>query len=290
MLIELILLFLYRGYLIWGSITVFTGFVCFFLLVDGPDSWILNLTEEEKAIMVERTKDNGVVRKHAVNYQQYVEALKEPRLYLMFVAVVCHFLQNGGMVNYSTILVSTFGFSSFQSILLQIPSGALTITFIVIAVYIQRRTKQLFYSAMFCYAISALGCLLLAVLPQSKIKLLGIYVSWGHTGGNVLILAMISMTVTGYSKKIFYNSINMLASTIGNFCGPLMLVEHNKPAYKPTMWSWFGANVLVIFCLLTIRFILARANKKCEADRSPEPTDVYLNLTDKQDKNFVYHL
>jgi hypothetical protein len=197
------------------------------------------------------------------------EALGEPRLWLMFIAIICHFLQNEGLVNYSTVLVSALGFSSLQAILLQTPSGALTILFITLAVILHRKSKQVLFTAALCYILSAIGCLLSAVLLQNEVKLLSYYLSWAQTGGNVLIIAMISMMVSGYSKEIFYNGVSMLASTIGNFCGPLLLVESTKSAYTPTMWAWLQ------IILLCIRFSLARINKKHQEGRSTEPTDVY---------------
>lgn len=105
-----------------------------------------------------------------------------------------------------------------------------------------------------------------------------------------MLLSIIGSTVNGYSKKIFYSGANMIAYTIGNFCGPLMLVEHTGPEYRPTMWGLFGSNIFDILCLLLIRYLLVRTNKKRESLRSNEPTDVTLNLTDKEDKNYVYSL
>jgi hypothetical protein len=246
------------------------------------------LTEEEKEIVEQRTRDNAVVRKHKVNVGHYWEALAEPRLWLLCIVSCSHNLQNGGLVAYSTVLVSGLGFNSLQSIWLQIPSGALTVIFIGIAIVIHRKTHQTIYTAIFLYVISGVGCLLLAVLPNTSIKLLGLYLTWAQTGAYIMIISIIGSTVSGYSKKIFYNGANMIAYTIGNFCGPLMLVSSTSPAYTPTMWGYFAANILNIICLLILRIILVRANKKREAERTPEVTDVYLNLTDKEDKNYVY--
>ncbi|RCH84244.1 hypothetical protein CU098_008285, partial [Rhizopus stolonifer] len=278
------------GYIIWGTITVAVGITCFFALIDSPNSWVLQLTEEEKEIVELRTRDNAVVRKQTVRVAQYWEALREPRLWLLCIASLAHNLQNGGLVTYSTVLVSGLGFNSTQSILLQIPSGAFTVLYCGFAVYLNRRTKQIVYTAVVCYSISALGCLLLAVLPNTGVKLLGYYLSWAQTGSYVMLITVIGSTVSGYSKKIFYNGANMLAYTVGNFCGPLMLVESTKPAYVPTMWGFFACNLLNICCFLTVRFILARINKKRLPERSSEPTDVYLNLTDKEDRNYNYQL
>jgi hypothetical protein len=172
----------YRGYVIWGVITVITGIISVIFLIDSPESWFLQLTEEEQEIVKLRTQDNAVVRKQKVKVSQYWEALKEPRLWLLFITSLSHNLQNGGLVTYSTVLVQGLGFDPIESILLQIPSGAFTVIYIAIAVYINRRSKQIIYTAIICYSVSALGCLLLAVLPNTGIKLLGYYFTWAQTG------------------------------------------------------------------------------------------------------------
>ncbi|KAI9478365.1 MAG: major facilitator superfamily domain-containing protein [Benjaminiella poitrasii] len=278
------------GYIIWGIITTITGFVCVIFLIDSPQSWFLQLTEEEKVIFEERIRDNAVVRKQSVKVYQYWEALKEPRLWLLFVASCAHNLQNGGLISYGTILVKGIGFDSMDSILLQVPTGFSTIIYIALVIYFHRKTNQMAYIAAICYAVAAVGCLLLAVLPNTAVRLLGLYLAWAQSGSYVMTVFLIGSTVSGYSKKIFYNCANMVAYTIGNFAGPLMLVERTKPTYMPTMWGYFAANVICIICFLTIRLILSRINKKRLPDRSDEPTDVYLNLTDKEDKNYIYNL
>jgi sugar phosphate permease len=85
--------------LIWGSITAFFGIMVFIFLIDNPNSWFLQLTEEEKEIVEERTRDNAVVRKLTVKVSQYWEALKEPRLWILFVTSLTHNLQNGGLIS-----------------------------------------------------------------------------------------------------------------------------------------------------------------------------------------------
>ncbi|KAI8095314.1 major facilitator superfamily domain-containing protein [Thamnidium elegans] len=278
------------GYIIWGIITIVVGIIIFFFLIDSPDSWFLNLTEEEKLIVEARTRDNAVVRKQTIVVSQYWEALKEPRCWILFAAAIVHNLQNGGLLAYSTVLVQGLGFSAIESIILQIPAGALSASYVLISVYVNRKSQQMVYTAVIFYAVSATGCLLLAVLPHDGIKLLGYYLSWAQAGSYVMLISIIGSTVSGYSKKIFYFGVLMLGYTIGNFSGPLILVDSTRPEYLPAIWGLFAGNIFNALCLLTIRIILVKINKKRAPDRELEPTDVYLNLTDKQDKNYVYSL
>lgn len=257
-------------------------------MIDTPQSRWLSLTEEEKEIVKLRTQDNAVVRKGQVSKEQYFEALKEPRLWLIFISAMVNNFQNGGLIHFSNVLVKSLGFDTLDTILLQIPSGFVSALFVFGGVMLHRKTGQLCFSVMVLSTISGIGCLLLAVLPQNGIKLLAFYLSWPCTGAYTLIVSLISSTVSGYSKKIFYNGILMIAYTLGNFIGPLVILDHEAPAYKSAMWVYFAANVLVCVCFVLIRVWLSRLNVKKAPGRTNEPTDVNLNLTDREDPNYVY--
>jgi hypothetical protein len=257
-------------------------------MIDSPESKWLSLTEEEREIVKERIRDNAVVRKLEVSHHQYFEALKEPRLWLIFVMTMVIHFQNGGLIHFSNVLVQSLGFSTLDTILLQIPGGAVSAMFVFGAVILHRKTGQLVYSAIGLAFISMIGCLLLAVLPQSGVKLLGFYLTWPCTGVYTLMVSLIASTVSGYSKKIFYNGVLMIAYTLGNFIGPLMIVDHEAPAYKSAMWGYFASNLLVIICFVILRMWLSRLNKNKAPGRTSTPTDVNLNLTDREDPNFVY--
>lgn len=100
-----------RGYIVFGILTVLIGILTFFCLVDNTHHKLLRLTEKEYEIVEERTRDNCVVRVREIKAEQRWEALKEPRLYLIFFINLFNCLQNGGLVTFSTILVEGLGFS-----------------------------------------------------------------------------------------------------------------------------------------------------------------------------------
>lgn len=87
------------------------GVCTFFLLIDDPYHPLLRLTEEEKELVEQRAQDNRVVRVREIKKYQIVEALNEPRFYLIFLISAATYLQNGGIIPYSTLLVQDLGFS-----------------------------------------------------------------------------------------------------------------------------------------------------------------------------------
>ncbi|KAI8391208.1 major facilitator superfamily domain-containing protein [Radiomyces spectabilis] len=279
-------------YIILGAITIFFGFIVFFFLADDPNHKLLRLTEVEKEIVKERTQDNAVVRSRKIKTYQMWEALKEPRLWLILLASLCINFQNGALVNFSATLVKGFNFSATESIILQIPSGLAAAFAAIIAVITARKSRQAIYTGIGMGIVSAIGCLLLAVIPQSAgaVKLLGYYLSWAMAGAYTIILTVIANNVSGYTKKIFYNGAYMIFSTFGNFIGPLMMVQTQAPGYVGGMIGYTVANVVVIICLILIRYIMAKENRRRLADPPTEPTDVYLDLTDAEDRNYIYRL
>ncbi|CAO3614717.1 unnamed protein product [Cunninghamella echinulata] len=277
------------NYLIFGILTVFIGIITFFFLIDTPYSKWLKLTEEEKKIVEERIQDNAVVKDKVVKVHQYWEALREPRYYLIVIAAIANNLSNGGLVVFSTPFVASLGFVSLDAILLQIPSATMSVVFIFLAVFLHRKTGKFSVACTVCGLIAMLGCLLLAVLPHTEIKLLGYYLSWAYNGTYVVLLTIIASNVSGYSKKVFYNASVMVAYTIGNFIGPLVMVEHEAPGYISGMIVFVAGNLAIVLCLLLSIFLMYRVNKQRLANGVTK-TDAHLDLTDKEDPNFIYKL
>ncbi|KAI8149506.1 major facilitator superfamily domain-containing protein [Fennellomyces sp. T-0311] len=278
------------NHIVFGSLTVFLGIVTWFCLIDQPDHKLLRLTETEKLIAKDRTRDNAVVKNRVYKYNQIWEALKESRYWLLMIGGLMISLQNGGMLVFSTTFVLGLGFSPMESLLLQIPSGMASALGVFVAVFLAHKTRQLIWSAMFMLSIGIVGLIILCAIPDGAIKLLGYYLSWAGTGSYALLVTLIGNNVKGYTKKIFYNSSIMVAYTVGNFIGPLMMVDHQAPRYLGGVGGFLGGFFVAFCCYFLIRIQGARVNRKRLANKTGEETDVYLDLTDKEDKNFIFRL
>lgn len=157
------------------------------------------------------------------------------------------------------------------------------------AILIAKRFQQNTLTAILMSIISLLGCVLMIVIP-GKPKLIGYYLAWAMTGVSALIQTLVSNNVSGYTKKVFYNGFNMMAVTVGNFIGPLMMTENQAPYYTGAIIGYIVANIVLIVCLLCVYFIMNKENRR-RLNQPPEfETDVYLDLTDKQDRNIIYKL
>ncbi|KAI8150315.1 major facilitator superfamily domain-containing protein [Fennellomyces sp. T-0311] len=279
------------NHIIFGAMTILLGIICVFFLVDNPKSWLLRLTEEEQHIADERTKDNAVVRHKKIKWDQMIESVKEVRYWCICLAVMGLNMQNGALQVFSAQFIRELGdFTPGESILLKVPAGTSSFLGVVFATFVARRTKQICFTGAFMSTISLIGCIILAVVEQGPAKLAGFYIAWWLTGAYSLLITTIGSNVSGYSKKIFYNGSFVVFYTLGNFIGPLMMIENQAPRYTGAMIGFCIGNGVAIVAYLLMRFIMARENKKRLANPPEEATDVTLDLTDKQDRNFIYRL
>lgn len=116
-------------FLVIGLFTAFVG--CIFLWA-MPDNQLNArfLTGKEKVLAIERIRVNqqGVGNKHFKMYQ-LKEALTDPMVWaFVFYALVAD-IPNGGISNFFSQLIVSFGFSSEQSLLLGTPGGAVEVSF-----------------------------------------------------------------------------------------------------------------------------------------------------------------
>jgi ACS family allantoate permease-like MFS transporter len=203
------------GMIIFGCLTTLAGVVFFFFLPDHPYSRWFRLDDAEKEIVEERIRDNAVVSTYKLNMSQIYEALREPRFYCYcFVSLLIN-LQNGALTTFSTIIIKQLGFNAFEAILLNIPAGACTIIIISCFVFWSRKTGGILFPAMGAGATSTVGMICLTAIPGGGAKLIGFYLSWGCTALYLLQQASITANVSGYTKKIFYTSGNLVFYTFG---------------------------------------------------------------------------
>ncbi|KAI7894134.1 major facilitator superfamily domain-containing protein [Mucor mucedo] len=276
--------------IILGSITSFTGLFCFFFLIDNPKSSVLSLNAEQEILVEERTRDNAVVRTTMIKKEHIFEALKEIRFWCFCVSCMLLNLQNGAMTTYSTQFAMGFGFTGLQAVLLSMGTGAADVSFIIGSIYVVGKTKQTIYVAMGLGVINMIGLILLEVIPVPHLKLIGFYLSWSYPASYVLMITSISNNVSGYTKKIFYNGMLMVFYTIGNFCGPLMIVESQAPNYASAVIVYICAIVVVIVLLYIARYQMAKVNEERLSCTAVVMTHVEDDLSDVQDSNFLYRL
>lgn len=279
------------AFIIFGAITILMGIIYFVFLPDKPTSKWFRLTEEQKMIIKERTRDNAVIPTLEISYDQIREALSEPRLYCYCLISFFIELQNGALTLFSALIIADLGFSNFDAVLLTIPSGVVSFLIMYFSTNLSKKKGEVILIAIGTCTISLVGLICLLVIPSGGVKLLGLYLSWGCTPTYTLMQASISSNVSGYTKKIFYTSGNLIFYTLGNFVGPLLLRQKDAPRYFIGLSVYIAANIFVICLFLYIRYSFTEINKKRRLDKNSNVVALpgeMEDITDAQNQNFIY--
>lgn len=114
-------------FLVIGLFTALVGAIFLYVMPDNQMNARF-LTEKEKVLAIERIRVNqqGVGNKH-FKFYQFKEALTDPMVWaFVFYSLVAD-IPNGGLSNFFSQLIVSFGFSEEQSLLLGTPGGAVEV-------------------------------------------------------------------------------------------------------------------------------------------------------------------
>ncbi|KAF2157836.1 MFS general substrate transporter [Myriangium duriaei CBS 260.36] len=284
-------------FLLWGLTTICVGAVFLFVVPDNQLNarW---LSKEDRILAIERVRVNqqGIGNKH-FKLHQLKEALTDPLVWAyVFYALVAD-IPNGGISNFFSQLIRSFGFTSQQSLLYGTPGGAVEVIALLVCGYLGDKVGSRVLVATSGLWVAMLGMLLIICLPLSNRwgMLVGYWLTQASPTPFVALLSLISTNVAGYTKKTTVAALYLIAYCTGNIIGPQTFVPKDAPRYVP-------AEVTIVVCwgvclvdMWFIHWYSVRMNKKKAAHRA-QPGYVkrrnveWLDLTDKENHEFVYTL
>ncbi|KAH6606915.1 hypothetical protein Trco_006068 [Trichoderma cornu-damae] len=306
----------------WKAIFVFTGVltstvgIIFFFLM--PDSQLNArfLTKEERLLAIQRIKVNeqGIGNKH-FKWHQVKEALSDPAVWgFVFYALVAD-IPNGGISNFFSQLIVSFGYTPQQSLLYGTPGGAVEVFALLICGYWGDRLGSRLLVSMTGLVVAMVGVILIVAIPLDKPagRLAGYYLTQASPTPFVALLSLISTNIAGkphdvidpfppalmhkigWTKKTTVAAMYLVAYCVGNIIGPQTFRPKDAPQYRPA-----EITILVCWgtCLIDLVFIwwyYRRQNlKKSLVRADPSYTRVenqeFLDMTDKENAEFVYSL
>ena len=212
----------------WKVIFLFTGFLTAFMgcifLVLVPDSplkarW---LSKQDRRLAIERIRSNqqGVGNKTFKSYQLR-EALLDPLTWAFAFYALAADIPNGGISNFFSQLIVSFGYTEEESLLYGTPGGAVEVVTLVACGYLGDRYKNRILFGSFGLLLALLGMILIVALPldNSKGRLAGYYFTQASPCPFVALLSLISTNVAGYTKKTTVAAIYLIAYCVGNIIG-----------------------------------------------------------------------
>jgi hypothetical protein len=184
-----------------------------------------------------RSNNSGVRNTH-FKIDQLWELLGDLKFWLCFFMALTMLVANGPVSTFTPIIINDLGFSGLNSLLLVMPAGAVIGTIEWTVPYLCYKVKGLraiMVAATVCLTI--LASLLLWQLPQSATgaKLFAVYILAGYGGGYAVLMSLQIANTAGYTKRSTGSSGMFVGYCLGNFIGPLVFLEKEKPFYT-TGW------------------------------------------------------
>ncbi|VDB93799.1 unnamed protein product [Peniophora sp. CBMAI 1063] len=288
-------------FIIVGCLCAFWGLMLLALLPNSPASARM-FTREERLMLVARLRKNQTgVENRTWKWDQVWDTVSDPIFYMFFALGFIANIPNGGISNFSTIIIKGLKFNTLQTSLLTIPQGAFTAGWIIIGAvinqYAPKNSRTWICIAMMLPSVGGTLGLLLAPQDARIGRLFAYYMTGAHSGPFVIGLSLWSSNAAGQTKKMLLSGSTWLGVAVGNIVGPFFFIDSQAPSYGLGIGAIMVCNILEMILFYMFRLIYAHRNKvrdrrQAEQDAQGsvphENATTFSDMTDRQNPNFRY--
>jgi ACS family allantoate permease-like MFS transporter len=219
-------------FLLIGLLTVCVGIIFLLVVPDNQlNAWWLSKDDRRLAIERVRINQQGIGNKHFKMYQ-LKEALTDPLTWAFVLYIGLAGIPTGGITNFFSQLIVSFGYTPQQSLLYGTPGGAVEIVSLLICGYLGDRYGNRILISCMGLLCGMLGLLLIVALPLSNNggRLAGYYLTQAGFTPYVTLLSLIGTNVAGYTKKTTVAAMFMVAYCVGDIIGEFPVTSMNGSA------------------------------------------------------------
>lgn len=224
-------------------------------------------------------------------------------MWLVCLATLLSSIPNGGISNFSSILLTTFGYTSQQALILNTPSGAIGVVFVLLVGYLSDKWRDRSIVMLICILPTILAAGLMIGLdpggiPKNKAGLLAASFLTGTFGAAfMLLLAWNASNIAGHSKKVTANALTLIAFCVGNILGTQTFQQKQAPGYisgKISIIATLSALCFVVVALRLYNDYLNRQNERKLSGMSEDDKEelkekmAFADQTDRKNVFFVY--
>uniref|UniRef100_L2GAI8 Allantoate permease n=1 Tax=Colletotrichum fructicola (strain Nara gc5) TaxID=1213859 RepID=L2GAI8_COLFN len=251
-------------FIIYGAVTIFTGFIIFFALPDSPaKAWFF--TEEEKKAVIIRLAENqtGVDNHKKFDRKQIVEALKDPKCWCVWACGIGYAIANAGITNFNPLIIAGYGFS-------------------------QTKTNLRCFFWIISALIGLAGAVMVHTLDVTSARnasLAGVYIMGFYNVPWVFMLSLNSSNTAGATKKSFMGVSVAVCYAIGNIIGPQLFLSSQAPRYPLGIGAMMFAFALMAASGVAYYVLCVFENMRRDAQYGIPEDKVQAGLeSERQDK------
>ncbi|KAK8223870.1 MFS transporter [Phyllosticta capitalensis] len=258
-----------------GLATVATGWAVAVWMPDSPVQ-ARRFRDAEKVAVLLRIRDNqsGTQNKH-LKKDQVREAFTDVRVWLICLSMMLIAIPNGGIANFNNILLTTFGYTPRQALLLDAPVGLLSGIFILTLGHLSDKLNDRSTISILCLlpTIAAGFLMFFLVDPQTghplskPLLLLASLLSGSYNASFMVLLAWSASNIGGHSKKVTVNALALVCLSLGSMLGTQTFRASQKPIYQAGKLSIVVCLLADCVVLCVLRWCNARLNRRNEKVR-----------------------
>ncbi|KAH7039570.1 major facilitator superfamily domain-containing protein [Microdochium trichocladiopsis] len=290
-------------FLVVGAFCAAWGIVLVIALPNSPRT-IWGFSHDEKLIMVARMRRNQTgIEQRRINWHQIKEAYLDYKTWLFTLLGFVANVPNGGISNFSTLVIKGLGFGTLETALLGIPQGVLVVIWIGLGAvankYMPQNSRTLVCALFMLPTIAGALGFLLAPANAYVGRLICFYLTGSYQASFVISLSLITSNTGGQSKKMIVSGMIWFGACIGNIASPFFYKTEQAPSYPLGIGSLLVANCIELALFFVFRYAFIWENRRKEAQREAlraagyEETDelnatAFADMTDKENPNFTY--
>ncbi|KAI0017556.1 allantoate permease [Xylariomycetidae sp. FL0641] len=281
-------------FLVFGLITIAVGILVMIFLPDSPMA-ARQLSHAEKIWAIERVRANqtGIENKH-FKPRQALECFRDPQTYLIALITIASNIPNGAVSSYQATIIKGFGYTSKQTALLSIPSGAIACVCVMSAGLSAAKLNMRGPIIIATLLIGGVlgGSLLAFSAEDNKPALLaGNYLTNVIGASLPMLYSYAAANFAGHTKKVTINAVVLVSFCAGNVIGPLTFRDSDAPGYLPAKITIVATTAVAVVATGVLMAYYswenARRDRRHKGDGHREDSE-FFDLTDRENKEFRY--
>ncbi|KAH7129824.1 putative allantoate permease [Dactylonectria estremocensis] len=287
---------------ITGAMTIVWACVIGLLLPDNPVKAKF-VTERQKAIVIDKLREDQTgVENKTFKKDQFIETLLDPKTWLMFFFNIFISIPNGGLTNFSPLVIQGLGYTSQRATLLMMPTGIMQTASSYIcngcvflcAKYIPNKQCRAAW-VLFGIIVGLISSVFLYTLPLDNYngRLAALYMSYFYLGPYIVALGISTANTAGHTKKVTTNALIFIAYCVSNIIAPQFFRADQAPTYPLGIAAILASYIIAMIIIILYAAYCWWQNRKRDAiveasgQRDHADTD-FRDLTDKQNIHFRY--
>ncbi|KAK8926703.1 putativetransporter [Metarhizium anisopliae] len=258
------------------------------------------LSREDKFIAIERLRMNQMgIGSGVWKWDHVKECLLDPKTWLWFLLMLIISIPSGGISTFGPLIIQSFGFDKFTTILFNIPFGAVQMIATLGGAWLADRIKMKSPVLLLLCLPPIAGCAILLAVGRAKsdraVLLAGYYIISFYPGISPLIYSWSGQNTAGDTKRKVTTAMLFIGASAGNVIGPQLFKPSEKPRYdrglRTNLALFVVLAVLIVLGMVLIRILNARqAAKRRELGKSENVKDLSMQKGAGQDSEVLNHV